>query len=74
MEEVIVRCGADDSASFSWASLREVDFSHNSISQLGDSLVCPLVCVCDVCLPENGYSMYLSVHVQYSIHVGSSLV
>ena len=39
MEEVIIRCGADDSASFSWASLREMDFSHNSINQLGDSLV-----------------------------------
>jgi hypothetical protein len=43
MEEVIVKCGADDSAPFSWASLREIDFSHNSINQLGDSLVCPTI-------------------------------
>jgi hypothetical protein len=38
LEEVIVRCGGDDAASFSWASLKEVNFSHNSVSQLGDSL------------------------------------
>ena len=39
MDDIIIKCGGDDSASFSWASLKEIDFSHNTVSQLGESLV-----------------------------------
>ena len=39
MDDVIIKCGGDDSTSFSWASLKEIDFSHNTVSQLGESLV-----------------------------------
>ena len=39
LEEVLDKCGGDNSAPFSWASLKEVDFSHNAIRQLGPSLV-----------------------------------
>ena len=39
VEDVIVKCGGDDSAPFAWVSLREIDFSHNTVGQLGESLV-----------------------------------
>ena len=40
IEEVIVRCGGDDTTvSFAWNSLRELDLSNNNISKLGNSLV-----------------------------------
>ena len=39
IDDVIVKCGGDDSTSFAWTNLRELDLSHNTIAQLGDSLV-----------------------------------
>ncbi len=45
----VFRCGGDDSTSFVWDSLRELDLSSNHISQLGDSLVS---CACDDPLPD----------------------
>jgi len=38
IDDVIVKCGGDDSTSFAWTNLRELDLSHNTIAQLGDSL------------------------------------
>jgi hypothetical protein len=38
VEEVLDKCGGDNSAPFSWASLKEMDLSHNTVSQLGPSL------------------------------------
>lgn len=39
IEDVIVRCCGDESTSFAWNSLKELDLSSNSIRKLGDSLV-----------------------------------
>ena len=39
IEDVVVRCCGDESTSFAWNSLKELDLSNNSISRLGDSLV-----------------------------------
>ena len=39
IEEVVVKCCGDESTSFAWNSLKELDLSNNSISKLGDSLV-----------------------------------
>ena len=39
IEDVVVRCCGDESTSFAWNSLKELDLSNNSISKLGDSLV-----------------------------------
>jgi hypothetical protein len=39
IEDVVVRCCGDESTSFAWNSLKELDLSSNSISKLGDSLV-----------------------------------
>ena len=39
IEQVVVRCCGDESTSFAWNSLRELDLSNNSIMKLGDSLV-----------------------------------
>ena len=39
LEDVIIRCGGDDSTSFAWSSLRELDLCNNSITEIGDSLV-----------------------------------
>ena len=39
LDDVIVRCGGDNSTSLAWSSLRELDLSNNHIRKLGDSLV-----------------------------------
>ena len=38
LDDIVVRCGGDDSTSFAWSSLRELDLANNSITELGDSL------------------------------------
>ena len=52
IEEVVVKCCGDESTSFAWNSLKELDLSNNSISKLGDSLVNIIVCVVDVMINE----------------------
>ena len=39
LDDVIVRCGGDNSTSLAWSSLQELDLSNNLIRKLGDSLV-----------------------------------
>ena len=39
LDDIIVRCGGDNSTSLAWSCLRELDFSHNRLRKLGDSLV-----------------------------------
>ena len=66
LEDVIVRCGGDDSASFAWNSLKELDLSNNSITSLGDCLVCwvglcqggGVVCSTLWCVCSNIYSFW----------------
>lgn len=39
IDDVIVHCCGDESTSFAWNSLKELDLSNNAITKLGDSLV-----------------------------------
>ena len=39
LEELVVRCGADNSTTQAWTTLREMDISNNRITKLGNSLV-----------------------------------
>ena len=39
LDDVIIRCGGDNSTSLAWGSLKELDISYNLITKLGDSLV-----------------------------------
>ena len=39
LEDLIVRCGRDNSTSLAWGSLVELDLSNNVVTKLGNSLV-----------------------------------
>ena len=46
LDDVVVRCGGDNSTSLAWTGLRELDLTHNRLRRLGDSLVrsCCMLC------------------------------
>ena len=78
LDDVIIRCGGDNSTSLAWNSLKELDVSYNSITKLGDSLVsCGRegVCFCWCCVGAEihvcaeYYCMYHGTTFEYKGHI-----
>ena len=46
LEDLIVRCGQDNSTTLAWGSLKELDLSNNLVTRLGKSLVRDVLLMC----------------------------